>query len=128
MKEDIIKAYVFLREKNQSIPSEVLDLMKDAALQKCDDWEEQEMTGYKPHRHETNPKEKELHDKFRKELEERRWNPDSIVFPPANNSQTYATDTLSNREIRIMISTIQWLGSPVGQSFLRECGFEKGET
>jgi hypothetical protein len=32
---------------------------------------------------------------------------------------------LSEREKKIMISTIQWLGSPVGQGFLKECGFEK---
>ena len=32
-KQSIIEAYVFLRTKNQSIPDETLDFMKDAALE-----------------------------------------------------------------------------------------------
>jgi hypothetical protein len=31
-KSEIMKAWVFLREKNNTIPSEILDLMKDAAI------------------------------------------------------------------------------------------------
>jgi hypothetical protein len=34
MKKDIIQAIVFLREKNNTIPSEVLDFMRDASLQR----------------------------------------------------------------------------------------------
>lgn len=33
-KEDIIHAWVWIRKNNQSIPDEVLDLMKDAAIEK----------------------------------------------------------------------------------------------
>jgi hypothetical protein len=33
-KNSIINAYIFLRENNQSIPSEVLEFMKEASLEK----------------------------------------------------------------------------------------------
>ena len=36
MKADIIKAWTFLRENNNSIPDNVLDFMKDAALEKLE--------------------------------------------------------------------------------------------
>lgn len=79
---------------------------------------------FKQYRHETNPKEKELHDKFlENHILYKDCAIDLLVFPPANNSQTYAIDTLSKRELSIMLGTIQWLGSPVGQYFLFECGF-----
>ena len=83
------------------------------------------MEGFKTYRHEINPREKELHDKFIKEHINK--DTDFIVFRPANDTQTYAVDELSDREKQIMISTIQWLGSPVGTSFLRDCGFKKEE-
>ena len=81
------------------------------------------MEGFKTYRHDNNPKEKELHDKFLNEHILKR-DIDLLVFPPANNNQTYAVDTLTEREKQIMLTTIQWLGSPVGQSFLKECGFK----
>ena len=84
------------------------------------------MKGNKTYRHKSNPKEKELHDKFLKgHIENRDSNIDLLVFPPGNDYQTYATDTLSEREKVIMLSTVQWLGSPVGQYFLSTCGFVK---
>ena len=33
-------------------------------------------------------------------------------------------DFLSYREEQVVFSLIQWLGTHVGQSFLRECGYE----
>jgi hypothetical protein len=36
VKKEIIQAYVFLREKNMSIPSETLDFIKDAAIEKLE--------------------------------------------------------------------------------------------
>jgi len=35
-KNDIIDAYVFLRENNQSIPSETLEFMKDVSLRELE--------------------------------------------------------------------------------------------
>jgi hypothetical protein len=86
------------------------------------------MKGFKTYRHDSNPKEKELHDKFLKDhIFDKNVDIDLLVFPPANPSQRYAVDTLSDREKQIMLSTIQWLGSPVGQSFLKDCGFVLAE-
>lgn len=36
-KEEVIEAYLFLRENNTTIPDDVLDLMKEAALEKLDE-------------------------------------------------------------------------------------------
>lgn len=77
---------------------------------------------FKEHRHESKPQEKLLHDKFKSE--HMGVDMDFIVFPPANDTQTRPTDHLSDREKSIVLSTIQWLGSPVGQGFLHSVGFE----
>jgi len=39
--EEIIEAYIFLREKNQRIPSETLDFIKDAAIEKLEEIDKQ---------------------------------------------------------------------------------------
>jgi len=84
------------------------------------------MKSFKEYRFDTNPKEKEFHDKFIS------WyggnnRPDGlsiVVFGMKSNN--LPTDYLSEREESICLSLIQWLGSPVGQSFLQHCGyFEK---
>lgn len=79
--------------------------------------------GLHQYRFSTNPLEK----KFAEAWEEINTRPhsgnsslvDSIVSTDWNNP-SYATD----REIEICASTIQWLGTPVGQMFLRGVGFE----
>lgn len=84
------------------------------------------LKGFKTYRHDSNPKEKELHDKFiEQHIDNEAWTcpVDLLVFPACNNTAMMPSDYLSDREKQIMISTIQWLGSPVGQSFMRECGF-----
>lgn len=84
-----------------------------------------EMEGFKTYRHATNPKEKELHDRFLNEHILHKHTPvDLLVFSPKNEAQTVAVDELTDREKRIMLSTIQWLGSPCGQGFLLDCGFQ----
>lgn len=85
------------------------------------------MEGFKTHRHKENPIEKELHDKFIEWYVNDHSNMDLLVFPPANSQQTRAEDTLSDREKRIVITMVQWMGTPLGQSLLRECGFEPVE-
>ena len=80
--------------------------------------------GFKEHRHDSNPLEKQLHDSFIDPHVNRDM--DMIVFPPADNSDgMFANDVLSEREQQIVISTIQWLGSSVGQYFLHENGFKR---
>jgi len=78
--------------------------------------------GLHQYRFSTNP----LEEKFAEAWEKLNTRPhsggncvDSIVSKDWNNPE-YATD----REIEICASVIQWLGSPVGQKFLREVGFE----
>lgn len=75
----------------------------------------------KKHRLESNPQEKVFVDEFIKQhchLD----NLDLIVFGHPSYSTT-PKDHLSGREKEIILSTIQWLGSPVGQGFLDSCGF-----
>jgi len=80
------------------------------------------MEGFKTNRHGQNPKEKEFHDKFLKEHNRKGYEDmDLIVFGHKENLRP--NDILTPREKKIVLSTIQWLGSPVGQGFLRECGF-----
>lgn len=43
---------------------------------------------------------------------------DLIVFGQKDNSFMQANDTLSEREERIVLGLIQWLGTPVGQGFI----------
>lgn len=84
------------------------------------------MEGFNIHRHMSNPKEKELHDKFIEDFIDRKYSAntiDRLVFGHPSNSFD-PNDYLSDREKQIVISTIQWLGSPVGQGFLRDCGFK----
>lgn len=80
------------------------------------------MEGFKTYRFIDNPKEKEIHDKFIQRVMESGWSspPEQIIFP---NYGVPNGPVLSDHEKQIMISTIQWLGTPVGINFLRDCGF-----
>ena len=75
----------------------------------------------KEYRFPTNPIEKAFVEAFLKGYSARN-NMDLLVFghPPTSQSPR---DFLNEREQEIVVSTIQWLGSPVGQSFLDELGF-----
>lgn len=86
------------------------------------------MKGNKEYRFKDNPKEKEFHDKFiamfnrdgsRKSLS-------AIVNGWSDNRQNQPKEWLSEKEEVICVNLIQWLGSPVGQGFLAECGFVNG--
>jgi len=81
------------------------------------------MKSFKKHRFENNPQEKVFVDEFIKQHSS-SVDPDLIVFGHKNNSMS-PKDYLSDREKDIVLSVIQWLGSPVGQGFLDSCGFIK---
>lgn len=83
------------------------------------------MKGNKVYRHDSNPKEKEFHDKF---IKEHGKDMSLIVYPQRAEPLDQPSERLSPKEESIVITTIQWLGSPVGQNFLYECGFEKKKT
>lgn len=77
---------------------------------------------YKMYRLVNNPKEKEFVEKFTQQHTNDNGI-DAIVFGTVDGlkQETFLTES----EKRIVMSTIQWLGSPVGQGFLNECGFKK---
>jgi hypothetical protein len=83
------------------------------------------INGFKEHRFEHNPKEKELNEKFQTFHNREGYSDmDFIVFGTSPYSSTKPAKYLTDREKQIVVSTIQWLGSPVGQGFLLSCGFE----
>lgn len=83
-----------------------------------------ELKGFKTYRHTKNPIEQKLHDEFKAELERKGTCPvDLIVYPSLENNDMVPQEYLTDKEKCIMLSTVQWLGSPVGQTLLRECGF-----
>lgn len=76
----------------------------------------------KQHRFEQNPKEKQFVDDFLNDYS--GYNTmDLIVFGHASTAMQ-PKDFLSEREKSIVLSTIQWLGSPVGQGFLEKVSTE----
>lgn len=82
------------------------------------------LKGFKTYRHNSNPKEKEFHDKFIEHNSHNHDDMDWLVFGVGDNNRNIPANRLTEHEKQIVISTIQWLGSPVGQGFLRDCGFE----
>lgn len=86
------------------------------------------MEGTKQYRFADNPKEKEFHDKF---IE--MFTHDShgittlsmIVIGDSEQNPNYPKRYLTKEEETICVNLIQWLGSPVGQGFLNECGYIK---
>ncbi len=79
------------------------------------------MKSFKEYRFDQNPKEKEFVDTFISQFSH-YGNMDLIIFGHTPNGTPL--DRLSEREESIVVSTIQWLGSPVGQGFLQTLGFE----
>jgi hypothetical protein len=87
----------------------------------------QDIDGYKTYRHESNPEEKKFHDNFKSHI---KWNPDTmdnIALPLMTVGVDKKEPPLTEREKRIMLSTIQWLGSSVGQTFLRDSGYTEDD-
>lgn len=85
------------------------------------------MKGTKEYRFKNNPKEKEFHDKFIELFNDNhgfgRKSLSAIVNGWANDRQNEPVEYLSEKEETICLHLIQWLGSSVGQAFLRSCGF-----
>jgi hypothetical protein len=94
---------------------------------KAEKFFEDRIIGHKPFRLSSNKDEKVFHDKFIEKHIDTPYITDMslIVYPPDDCSGGTPTKYLSDEERRIVVSTIQWLGSPVGKNFLSECGFEK---
>jgi hypothetical protein len=88
----------------------------------------EEIESFKMYRHSTNPKEKEFYEKFmRFHNRENYTDMDYIVFGQSDANGSVPADYLTNREKKVVLSAMQWLGSPVGQGYLHTCGFEPKE-
>lgn len=85
------------------------------------------MKTYNSHRFKQNPLEEQLYVSFIAEMDERA-SLDRIIFGCRDEAQSFPKDTLTDRELDICATLIQWLGSPVGQSFLRDNGFERKDN
>jgi hypothetical protein len=88
------------------------------------------MKGDKEYRFEDNPLEKLFHDSFieKFEADERtKVTLSAIVFGWENDRQNYPKEYLTEREENICLNLIQWLGSPVGQSFLAEVTYKSNQ-
>ena len=81
------------------------------------------MKGNKIYRHKDNPEEERFFDA----ANEMGVGMLSQITLPLNDRGTDSVRLLSVEEEVIVINTLQWLGSPVGQSFLAELGYEKTE-
>jgi len=83
------------------------------------------MESFKAYRHRNNPQEKLLHDKFLEQYINETYL-DFLIFPAedGDDGMFISTDTLSKREQKIVLSTVQWLGSPLGRQFLSSCGYK----
>lgn len=79
------------------------------------------MKGNKVYRHKDNPEEKRFHDEA---VNMGNADLSAMVFEPKDGGLA-PSEYLSEREEKIVVSAIQWLGSPVGQNFLRDMGYEK---
>lgn len=86
------------------------------------------MKSNKEYRFSDNPQEKIFHDKFIEMFTgttSAKRTLSSIIFGWSNSAQTIPNSDLTSGEEDICLNIIQWLGSPIGISFLRECGFEQ---
>lgn len=84
------------------------------------------MKGSKQYRFKDNPKEKEFHDKFVEKFnrnDSTRRTFSAIVNGWSDDRQNQPKEYLSKKEETICVNLVQWLGSPVGKSFLEDCGF-----
>ena len=83
------------------------------------------MKTFKEHRFARNPQERVFVEEFVKQFG-KGVSTSLIVFGHPTNSLS-PKEYLTEREQDIVLSTIQWLGSPVGEGFLQDCGFKKME-
>lgn len=82
------------------------------------------MNSFKEYRLRDNEKEQELYSSFKYMFEHDNNTLSAIIFGWENDRQNCPKEHLTEREEDICLSLIQWLGSPVGQSYLAMCGFK----
>lgn len=83
-----------------------------------------ELESNKPYRFKQNPEEQFIHDMFI--FENSGMDLSLLVFEQNSGGMT-PSKYLSIDETKIVLSTIQWLGSHVGNSFLNKIGYTKNK-
>jgi len=71
------------------------------------------------------PEEKKISDAWKKQNEVSHLL--DYLLQPNPEKQGHPVEC-SDRDTKVAATVIQWLGSPVGQSFLEELGYKKGES
>jgi hypothetical protein len=77
----------------------------------------------KEYRFKGNPEEEKFFKAFVEHTDDKDIKMSQIVFPSLDGRTPVSF--LDEREMQIVKNTIQWLGSPVGQGFLRDLGYKK---
>ena len=80
--------------------------------------------GLNTHRFKDHPDEKAFAEKWQKLQVDGKYLAHLLDNRPV---QTGHPPTPTDRDFVVAATVIQWLGSPVGQLFLNDCGFEKKE-
>lgn len=88
------------------------------------------MKGDKEYRFKDNPEEKLFHDKFIEKFGQDYMGTRALSMVVTGIDERYPyypEKHLSVEEENMCLNLIQWLGSPVGNGFLRDCGYVKEE-
>ncbi len=83
--------------------------------------------GFNGHRLQQNPQEEKVLETFFKQFDDIGCHNqmDLIIFGSKNDyGAATPKEYLTERDKKIVYSTIQWLGSPVGMNFLQNAGYE----
>jgi len=78
---------------------------------------------FKPYRLSENPMELKHLEVFNTKFDS-KYSPNQMDYLVFGQNGSSPKDFLSDREKQIVYSTLQWLGSHVGQCYLQECGYE----
>lgn len=81
------------------------------------------MKGTKQYRFEQNPEEELFYKIFIEHCSYNNTTLSQIIFGTKNNGEV--KEWATERDEIVSINLIQWLGSPVGQGFLDNCGYIK---
>jgi hypothetical protein len=76
--------------------------------------------GLHTHRFKQNPEEKKFAQAWEKENEHGKL----LAYLMTEGDQRYVVDATDDQKL-VAATVIQWLGSPVGQNFLRDLGYVK---
>ena len=127
--KDIIDAYVKIRTIDNTIPDDVLDFMKQCALEKLQEFSvevvnkvidnETLQCGFNSHRLNENDTYHEKEIDFVKQINKEMKHNSSFLAQIVGDPNKKGW--LSENETSTVLSVIQWLGTPVGQGFLERC-------